>query len=209
MYYFLYQLTNKINNKIYIGVHKTTDINDGYMGSGTYLKNAIKKYGLKNFEKTILEEFDNQTDMFTRESEIVNEEFLSRSDVYNLTLGGFGSFYYANLNISKEEYSRRGKIGSENSQNTRFKSGDVRTINNAVKGGIIARDRGLIPSWVGKTHSEKTKKLIGDSNSKHQTGSGNSQYGTRWITNEVESKKISKTDDIPVGWRLGRKISKS
>ena len=37
-------------------------------------------------------------------------------------------------------------------------------------------------------------------------GSGNSQYGTRWICNlELhENKKISKEDDIPEGWVAGR-----
>jgi hypothetical protein len=37
-------------------------------------------------------------------------------------------------------------------------------------------------------------------------GKNNSQFGTCWITNEIESKKIYKGDPIPKGWRLGRKI---
>ena len=42
MYYYLYKITNKINQKVYIGVHTTSNMEDGYMGSGKYLKRAIK-----------------------------------------------------------------------------------------------------------------------------------------------------------------------
>lgn len=96
MYYYLYEIKNLINGKIYVGVHKTKSLDDGYMGSGKVIINAIKKYGLENFIKTILETFDNPEAMFAREKEIVNEEFLKRSDVYNLRRGGTGGFDYIN-----------------------------------------------------------------------------------------------------------------
>ena len=32
----------------------------------------------------------------------------------------------------------------------------------------------------------------------------NSQFGTCWITDEIENKKIKKINPIPNGWRLGR-----
>jgi hypothetical protein len=37
-------------------------------------------------------------------------------------------------------------------------------------------------------------------------GKDNGSFGTMWICNDKthESKKILKTDDIPVGWRKGR-----
>ncbi len=40
---------------------------------------------------------------------------------------------------------------------------------------------------------------------KHE-GIKNSQYGTMWITNEKENKKIKKNASIPAGWRKGRTI---
>ena len=92
MVYCLYEIKNNINGKTYVGVHKTNDITDGYMGSGKVIKQAIKKYGLVNFSKIILETFDTPEAMFAREKEVVTEEFLIRSDVYNLRLGGFGGF---------------------------------------------------------------------------------------------------------------------
>lgn len=45
--------------------------------------------------------------------------------------------------------------------------------------------------------------------SNHQTGNGNSQFGTMWIHNIVlkENKKLSKSEEIPLGWLKGRKIN--
>ena len=62
-------------------------------------------------------------------------------------------------------------------------------------------------SFLGKKHKEESKKKIGEKNSKHQKGEGNSQYGTCWITNGTDSIKVKKDSPIPEGWRKGRKIN--
>lgn len=87
-YYIVYQTTNKIDGKIYVGYHKTKNLEDGYLGSGKYLKYAIAKYGKENFERIILKIFDTSEEAEAYEREIVNEEFSQRSDTYNFALGG-------------------------------------------------------------------------------------------------------------------------
>ena len=103
MEYIVYLTKNIINNKIYVGVHKTEDSNifDGYYGNGLSIKNqsklrhpkepfhyAVKKYGFKNFKRSTIKVFDNLEDALKLEAEIVDEKFINRKDTYNIALGG-------------------------------------------------------------------------------------------------------------------------
>jgi len=45
----IYKTTNLINGKIYIG--QSFKHNCKYLGSGIFLKRAIKKYGIENFRR--------------------------------------------------------------------------------------------------------------------------------------------------------------
>jgi hypothetical protein len=91
-YNYLYRVTNKLNHKIYIGCHQTDNLEDGYLGSGKAIKKAIHKYGPENFEKTILEYFDNAEDMFMAEAKVVTREFIKGADNYNIAEGGKGGY---------------------------------------------------------------------------------------------------------------------
>ena len=121
LYYYLYKITNLINNKFYIGVHSTNNLNDGYMGSGQIIKIAIKKYGIENFKKEILEYFDTPEDMFNKEHEIVNESLINDPNCYNITLGGKGNkknYVYA-YDINENVYYVL-------KNDKRFKTGELR-----------------------------------------------------------------------------------
>lgn len=216
-YYTIYKTINKINGKFYIGCHQTFDINDEYFGSGLYLKNAIKKYGIENFDKKIIAIFNNPEDMFKMESEIVNEDFVKRNDTYNIKEGGFGGWDHENKNSEKQ----RIKCLKGNKKQKDFYSKDEEW----VKKKSLNMSRGLKkahkegnknfrppPSFEGKKHTEKTKRIIGEKNSIHQKGEKNSQYGTCWIYNKnlKKCKKINKNEIhlwLEKGWLKGRKMS--
>jgi hypothetical protein len=90
MYYTVYKTTNILNGRYYVGFHETEDLNDPYLGSGIFIKKAIKKYGADNFKKELLFVFDNKKDMIDKEIEIVNENFVEKPETYNMAKGGCG-----------------------------------------------------------------------------------------------------------------------
>ena len=82
----------------YIGIHSTSDISDGYMGSGTYLKRAIKKDGIDSFEREVLKIFNSREELLEAERQIVDLSFIERQDTYNLAIGGSGCKKYIYVN---------------------------------------------------------------------------------------------------------------
>jgi hypothetical protein len=125
-------------------MHQTTDLNDGYLGSGVILRKAIKKYGLAAFSKEILFVFDNEEDMRAKEVELVSETMVVNSDTYNLTKGGKGGFYYINsnglglrtgstLSLESRDKIRQKKIGTKASIETKEKLRQSSIKNNTIK----------------------------------------------------------------------------
>lgn len=204
--YAVYRITNNINGKIYVGVHKTTDLNDGYMGSGELIKKAIKKYGVNNFSKTYLAIFDNIQDMLDMETLVVNEEFVARLDTYNLKIGGVGGDTSSFISYDSSEYKQNVSNGVKRAY---AENDNLQTARREVLADTVKQNNGGL--FKGKHHSEESKKKIGKKNSIQQKGKGNSQFGTCWIyTLENKcNKKIDKKElqsYLEEGWIKGRKM---
>jgi len=134
VYYTVYEITNLRNGKVYVGKHKTKKLDDDYFGSGTIIRLAIKKHGIKNFSKKILYCYKTSDEMDAKEKSIVNEEFCARRDTYNINVGGAGGFHHINTSrlnnsghtknsyrrqqVSDEELERRLKIMRQVDSNT-------------------------------------------------------------------------------------------
>jgi hypothetical protein len=202
MYYTVYKVTNNINGKFYIGTHKTTDVNDDYMGSGKYLMHSQRKHGIDNFTKEILFTYDNPEEMYAKEAEIVNEEFIAEENTYNLKVGGSGGWDYAKR--------ARQRLWQENEQwadDYRAKLSAISKLqwqDDDYRARMSARIVGHTPGEF--KHSDEAKLKISAAKKGKGIGCDNSQFGTCWITNELESKRIKKGADVPIGWRLGRVI---
>ncbi len=87
MEYVVYQITNRINGKFYIGKATLARWNDGYMGSGKVIRLAVAKYGKAGFYRAILHQTPSEQEAFDKEEAIVDPKHpLS----YNMQKGGRG-----------------------------------------------------------------------------------------------------------------------
>ena len=151
--YVIYKTINKLNNKDYIGYHKTDDLFDDYLGSGVLLKKAILKYGRQSFIKKILYVVEDKQIALDIERILVNEYVINDKSNYNLKIGGQGGWDYI-LKMLKEnpelERNRRKKI--KQSIKLAYKLGKLTGWSNTTNG------------MLGKHHSVKSRLLISKNN---------------------------------------------
>ncbi len=203
MKHYVYETINIINNKTYIGVHKGL-IDDKYLGSGKILQNAINKYGKENFSKRCLFVGRSKEITYWVERTLVDEEFVKDPNTYNIKLGGQGGFDH----LTKLHREIASKKAVEKIKWLRQNDADWCIKRDKGCGlGMVSRKQKYPGGYSWKQTDEAVqnqKEVFKKIN--HQQGSKNSQYGTMWITNGTESKKISKGSEIPEGWYKGRKI---
>jgi hypothetical protein len=138
--HYLYVTTCKVNGKKYVGQHitrcKTIEgmMNDRYLGSGTILIRAMKKYGHKQFSKEILCVCDTQEEIDQMEiGYIESHDVLDHPDKwYNRAAGGqYGrgerhseitSMHMKEINKRPETRKKRGWLSVEEMEAKRLKS---------------------------------------------------------------------------------------
>jgi len=154
----IYKTTNLINNKIYIG--QDSHNNPKYLGSGTILVNAIKKYGKDKFKKEIIEECKTVDELNEREKYWI--KFFNSQDKkigYNIYEGGGGDGYMSKETKNKLSESHKNKIFSEEHKNNiSLNHHNVSGENNPM---------------FGKTHTKEVKNLLKHKNigKKHKSES--------------------------------------
>lgn len=201
MFHFVYCTENQRNGMIYVGKHSTSTLDDNYLGSGAALKRAIRQEGVENFKRHILKICETEKEALWLEQQIVDEEFVNDANTYNLSIGG-GGFTL-----------RAAKLGTYASHKTNWSDPEFRkrhTERNRKK-WKDGKSKPVPPSFAGRQHTNESKIAIGEANSKHQRGSGNSQFGTQWFYHPdlKECKKVKKelaSELLEQGWLPGRKL---
>lgn len=167
MHYIIYQITNTINGKIYIGKHQTDNINDGYFGSGIALQRAINEHGKNAFLKEILHVFSTADEMDAKEKELVTEEFVARKDTYNLGVGGKGGPQFKGRRHSEETKQLLRELRTQYPPITaeaRLKISEAnrrRIISDDTKRKISkrAKERYADPNYLNGTHVSAKKRI--------------------------------------------------
>ena len=227
MYYYIYLTTNTVNGKKYIGQHATEDLNDGYIGSGAFIKQAIKKYGKENFKKEILEFAEDRETLNKLEIEYIKKYNAAKDrSFYNLTEGGEGVLGYTWSDERKEEASKRAKedyiagrrvakgmpgelnpmFGRRGPLNPKFgtKASDEtrKKLSQVVKEQY---ENGRVPPMLGKHWSDEVKKKISESHRGKWTGKDNPNYENHWSQEQRDKmSKYRKENGTCAGGKNGR-----
>lgn len=90
MHHYTYIITNLRTAQFYVGVRSSIrpPEHDNYFGSGTRIKNAIKKHGKSHFYKRILSEYSTRKDADAAEAKHITAEFLTLPGCLNIKEGG-------------------------------------------------------------------------------------------------------------------------
>lgn len=181
MYGYIYKTTNLLNNKIYIGQHKSSQFDESYYGSGKLLKLSMKKNGIENFSVEVLEWCHSEDELNEREVYYIDcFNSTNKSIGYNITQGGYGCRGYVftddvrqaigeksrehNLMRDKEIYDKvsQSHIGSKmmtnGSEQRWVHSGDIETMK--TLGWVVGHCKRRNRDYNGKNNTMYGKSAV-------------------------------------------------
>ena len=189
-YHYLYKISLNNTEKVYYGIHSTTNLNDRYFANGTYIAsdrsksdwvksnhgknmenskiyNAMQKYGLKSFTREILQYFDTRDEALETEAEIVNEKFINSEISLNNRVGGIGGQFTKEIrqriseNNPMYRLSVREKVSIKQKERwTDALKKELSKNNPMYDEEIYKKNFGKNSSWYGKKHTLETREKI-------------------------------------------------
>lgn len=192
MIYFIYKITNNVNNKIYIGYTKNpisrwkshkNSAKKCDSNTRSKLYRAMKKYGIENFQFSIIYQSTDKHHCKEYMEPHFIAQFNSIEEGYNITKGGSGGA------------TRNGRLWTEE-EKLRISIGTKLAMTSEVRKNISDKRAGM-------KATEKTKKILSDSH-KH----------LRWVSHleMKQSKFVSESEAnslLQNGWIKGRKFNNS
>lgn len=94
-YYYTYKTTlllGRLANHYYYGQHHTNNLDDGYCGSGLYIRKYFKKYPKiegESYVKEIVSFYDNADELNKAECELIGDSYKSDPMCLNIQAGGY------------------------------------------------------------------------------------------------------------------------
>lgn len=183
----IYLTTNLVNGKMYVG--KDSKNRSWYLGSGKYLKKAIKKYGKDNFKKEILQECNTLDELNKAELDWISRLDCKKDPNYynmidTLTPNRFGT----KLTDQHKSKISKSHIGIVHTDETREKMSNSQKIRKRFPHSSECVEK-IRKSNTGKKRTLETKEKL----SRLKKGVPNVLKRKKIAKLEVESKKILKS----------------
>jgi len=166
MLHYLYKTICLVNQKYYLGIHSTENINDGYFGSGIALQRAIKKYGKEQFQKEIIAFVATREELLEMEKNIITEKIVKDKKSYNMVIGGNSAVDYYRQQGNDFFIKHQQNAGKKGAASTWKKMTEEERKKWHVKGGQAMhkklRDLGLPHPTKGKPKTKETKQRMSE-----------------------------------------------
>lgn len=219
MYGYIYETTNLVNGKKYIGKHKCNQFDSKYLGSGIALNRAISKYGKENFQIKLLESVNTEDELNNLEKDYIRNRNAVISDkYYNIAHGGDGGDTFTNTGriIKGHKHSQKWKdnisIGNKGKRLGIMESEDIRNKKRLSHIGLIRVTRNNKGTWISEDELEHYLSL-GYERKGISVNSGDSHFMRKrvgmycWINDgkrDIRIEKSKLTDYIDLGYKKGR-----
>jgi len=144
-FYYTYKITllkGSLAGHYYYGQHRTSNLNDGYAGSGKIIKKYYDKYGKiehQTYIKEIIAFYDNADELNEAEDNLIGDKWKNDEMCLNLTRGGVREYFKPTSEETKQKLREAAKKQFEN-----------------------CTDFSPFQKFKGKHHSEETKKRISE-----------------------------------------------
>lgn len=159
-YHFIYKVVRDFDQKYYLGMHSTDNLDDGYLGSGTLLWHSIKKHGRECHHLYIVEFLPDRRSLSAREKQVVNEEVVNDPMSFNLRVGGNGGDVTYSSGPLTEEHKQKVSAALKGKKKP---EGFGKKISIALTGKKLSEEHkaACSASHLGKKLSEDHKKAQG------------------------------------------------
>lgn len=178
--HYIYKITllcGSLSGKYYLGKHTTNNIKDGYVGSGTIIKDYFKKYGRKKnitYIKEIIEYNSTIEINAEREKVIIGDLWKTDANCLNCCAGGAtGGLSHEPWNkgkkgcfsdetIQKMSAAKMGKPSPWKGKHGRYTEETLGKIGNSSRGREVSEEtrKKLSDAGKGREVSEETRKKI-------------------------------------------------